>query len=211
MLSCVAALWSTKSVTCVATALLLSAFFQLLHALYYPFKSRGVNRLQQLCLSTLSLIYFIGVLTKAQALEDEDSEQLGVMMVVLLVCVAALFVGTALFGVWHVVHSMRKAQSAIHRMRNLPLSDPKDDSDAFYLIQFPVVDPSPGQFKPRLPHELAHVSEQQKLAMVRKLTAENEGRLEAFFAAIRTRPVWETGMTLVEQPSEIDSDEKVRV
>jgi hypothetical protein len=44
----------------LATALLVSTIFLIAHALYYPFRTTVCNRLQFLCLSVLTLIYFIG-------------------------------------------------------------------------------------------------------------------------------------------------------
>ena len=62
LLLCISgAFWSTKSVMCVATALLVSVFFQLLHEHVLPFKSKTCNQLQSASLATLSLVYFVGV------------------------------------------------------------------------------------------------------------------------------------------------------
>jgi hypothetical protein len=80
--------------------LFLSAAFQLAHALYYPFKRTSANRLQQLCLSTLTLIYFLGVLLKTHAVEDQDAEDLGVLMVVLLLGLVVLFCAAVGLGLW---------------------------------------------------------------------------------------------------------------
>jgi hypothetical protein len=41
---------------CVATALLISIFFQLLHSCYYPYNRDGLNRLQQLALTVNRLL-----------------------------------------------------------------------------------------------------------------------------------------------------------
>ena len=46
---------STTSTMCVATALLISIFFQLLHSCYYPYNRDGLNRLQQLALTVSRL------------------------------------------------------------------------------------------------------------------------------------------------------------
>ena len=55
LLSVISAFWSTTTAMCVATALLISLCFQLLHTHYQPFKSDGLNRLQQLSLHVLAL------------------------------------------------------------------------------------------------------------------------------------------------------------
>ena len=43
LLSVVGALWTQKSVTCVANALVLSVTFQVLHTAYWPFSRGGVT------------------------------------------------------------------------------------------------------------------------------------------------------------------------
>jgi hypothetical protein len=57
VLSIVGAFFSSKSVMVIGTALMISAFFQILHSLYYPFKSKKFNRMQQICLTVLNLFY----------------------------------------------------------------------------------------------------------------------------------------------------------
>jgi hypothetical protein len=84
---------------CVATALLISIFFQLLHSCYYPYNRDGLNRLQQLALTALSLTYFIGVLLKTQSVEPEDAENVGVLLVLLLVAVFASIVAAVVLEV----------------------------------------------------------------------------------------------------------------
>ena len=54
LLSVIGAFWSTTSTMLIATALLISLAFQLLHTHYSPFRSKGLNRLQQLSLTVLS-------------------------------------------------------------------------------------------------------------------------------------------------------------
>jgi hypothetical protein len=210
VLSCIACLWSSKTVTCIASAFLLSTIFLLAHALYYPFKREGVNRLQMLCLLTLQLIYFLGVLMKAQALEAKDAEDLGVLLVVLLALLFLLFAGAVAFGLWHVISGMRKANSAANCMQKLPLQDPCDDSVEFYAIQQPVEISNMGKaFKPKPPAELAKVNRLAKLIVVRQLTAENEGRLDKFLASLRRVPFWEHQLELVGYPTLVDEDGKV--
>ena len=60
LLSVVGAFWQQKSVTCIATALVFSVTFQVLHTAYWPFKSPGCNQLQQICLSVLNVVYIAG-------------------------------------------------------------------------------------------------------------------------------------------------------
>ena len=74
LLCVISAFWSTKSVMCVATALLIAVSFQLLHEHYLPYKSLACNRLQSASLAIMSLIYFIGVLLKSQSIDSADQE-----------------------------------------------------------------------------------------------------------------------------------------
>jgi hypothetical protein len=85
MLSVVGALWSQKSVTCIATALLLSGSFQVLHSCYWPFKTPGCNQLQQICLSVLNTVYIAGLMLKTETIEAGDQRDLGLLLVSLLV------------------------------------------------------------------------------------------------------------------------------
>jgi hypothetical protein len=74
LLSVVGAFWAQKSVTCIATALLLSATFQVLHTAYWPFKLSGCNQLQQICLSVLNIVYIAGEAPSKQI--DPDPEMI---------------------------------------------------------------------------------------------------------------------------------------
>jgi hypothetical protein len=85
ILSIVGAFFSSKSVMVIGTALLISVFFQILHSLYYPFKSKKYNRMQQICLTVLNLFYMSGLLLKTAAVTSEDSDDIGLFLVTLLV------------------------------------------------------------------------------------------------------------------------------
>ena len=52
----------TRTLTCGASALVISVTFQLLHQTYLPYKSAACNQIQSICLSIMSLVYFLGVL-----------------------------------------------------------------------------------------------------------------------------------------------------
>jgi hypothetical protein len=60
LLSIMGVFWSTKSTMCIGTALLISTFFMVLHAQYQPYRTASCNRLQMMCMTTLSVIYFCG-------------------------------------------------------------------------------------------------------------------------------------------------------
>jgi hypothetical protein len=95
LLSVVGSFWSTKSTMCVVTAFLISASFLCTHLKYHPFKNDVLDRMQTLALTMLTLLYFIGVMLKTESVEASDREDLGVLMVVLLVSVIMSAVGTA--------------------------------------------------------------------------------------------------------------------
>ena len=84
LLSVIGSMWSTKSVTCIATGLIISLIFQLLHTHWSPWKLPACNRLQTICLSVLNLVYVAGLLLKTEAVEASDQRDLGVLLVVLL-------------------------------------------------------------------------------------------------------------------------------
>jgi hypothetical protein len=67
--SVIGTFWSTRGVTCVATALLISTSFLLFHVSYYPYESTACNRLQTLCLTVLNLIYFACLLLKTDSVQ----------------------------------------------------------------------------------------------------------------------------------------------
>jgi hypothetical protein len=74
-LAVVGAFWSTKGTLCVAAALFISAFFSAVHLSNYPYKSISCNRLQALCLSVLTTIYFIGLCLQLRHNEIDSSER----------------------------------------------------------------------------------------------------------------------------------------
>jgi hypothetical protein len=45
---------------CVATAMILAAFFLMLHANYAPYRSLALNRIQQFALVIVSIVYLTG-------------------------------------------------------------------------------------------------------------------------------------------------------
>jgi hypothetical protein len=91
-LSVVGAAWPSESTMGVATAMLISIAFFGLHCHYYPFRSMACNRLQSTCQTSLSAVYFIGILLKTDTIDAKDREDLGIFMVFLLACVFVNFV-----------------------------------------------------------------------------------------------------------------------
>jgi hypothetical protein len=69
----------------VATACLLAMLFLLLHAVYQPFKSATCNVLQGLCLAVLVILYFCGLLLKANTMNSGEAESVGNLLICLLV------------------------------------------------------------------------------------------------------------------------------
>ena len=189
LLSVVGALWTQKSVTCVATALVLSATFQVLHTAYWPFKSRGCNQLQQICLSVLNIVYIAGLLLKTKSLETRDQEDLGILLVLLLAVATLAVVLGIVFEVRELLRAVTRTRILAFVLRGLPQQDPPDDTSEFYDMQIPVSTSNMGAaFEPRSPLALADLSTKSKLAVVQILTVENEQRLEYFFHKLSTDP-----------------------
>jgi hypothetical protein len=165
LLACSGAFWGNKSAMCVGTALLISAGFHLLHAHYRPYKSGTANGLQHVCLGTLTLLYFIGLLvkvshegtTKGAAVARDDLESIGQLMIVLIVFAIVLVVCAITWEVFHVVKNLRAIRSFARRLSTLNRADPTDDTSDFYAIQNPVMPmdiklvAETGTFEPRQP------------------------------------------------------------
>ena len=188
-LSVIGAFWAKKSVTCIAAALILSVIFQLLHSLFWPFKSAACNRLQQICLSVLNIVYVCGLLLKTNSVEAADEHDLGVLLVLLLVSAAAtVSVGVAL-EITELLRSLTRTRKLAAVLRHLPQYDPPDDTAEFYNIQIPVEETNMGtDFQKRSPSALAHVSDVSKLAVIQLLTIENEQHIERFFEKLGRDP-----------------------
>jgi hypothetical protein len=107
---------------------MISAFFLGLHLSYSPFKSPALNRLQSLALTTITLLYFIGVLLKTDTVEESDREDLGVLMIVIVVSVNAAVVAMLASEIravvqwaWPVWHAFGiRYEGCIRRERCIP-------------------------------------------------------------------------------------------
>eukprot|EP00935_MAST-01C_sp_MAST-1C-sp1_P000738 g738.t1 len=119
LLSVIGAFWSTTSTMLIATALLISLAFQLLHTHYSPFRSKGLNRLQQLSLTVLSLTYFIGLLLRTQAADESDADSIGDLLVVLL---CAVFVAVA-YGIWTEMQELQKWKEEVKTIKTNTAED----------------------------------------------------------------------------------------
>jgi serine/threonine protein kinase len=84
LLSVMGTFWSSQSTMCIATALLVSSIFLVLHHHFQPYKSTALNRMQSLALTVLTLFYFVGILFKTESIEASDQEDLGVLMALLM-------------------------------------------------------------------------------------------------------------------------------
>jgi hypothetical protein len=187
LLSVVGAFWAQKSTTCVATALIFSATFQVLHTAYWPFKSQGCNQLQQICLSVLNIVYIAGLLLKTKSLEAGDQEDLGILLVLLLIVATVAVVLGVVFEIRELLRSVTRTRKLAFVLRGLPQQDPPNDTSEFYDVQIPVAESNMGAaFEPKSPFALAGLSTKSKLAVVQILTTENEQRLERFFYKLST-------------------------
>lgn len=86
-------------------------------------------------------------------------------------------------------------------LQALPQEDPPNDSNLFYLIQIPVEENSLDNFTPKLPHLLRDISPQDKLKVMKTLTAENEMRLDAFLDRLKSD--WMSPLQMVRTSAEL--------
>ena len=128
ILSIVGAFFSSKSVMVIGTALLISVFFQILHSLYYPFKSKKYNRMQQICLTVLNLFYMSGLLLKTAAVTSEDSDDIGILLVTLLVFAVLAVLGGVGLAFADLAEALRQTTIMAKILRVLPQNDPEDVS-----------------------------------------------------------------------------------
>ena len=129
ILSIVGAFFSSKSVMVIGTALLISVFFQILHSLYYPFKSKKYNRMQQICLTVLNLFYMSGLLLKTAAVTSEDSDDIGILLVTLLAFAVLAVLGGVGLAFADLAEALRQTTIMAKILRVLPQHDPEDVSD----------------------------------------------------------------------------------
>lgn len=102
LLSIVGSFFGTKSPSAVATALLLSVAFLILHSTYHPYKSRQLNILQFCCLLVLMFFYFMGLLLKLDAVAQTDSNRVGVLLVSTLAMVLITVLVMVACEIWAV-------------------------------------------------------------------------------------------------------------
>jgi hypothetical protein len=135
---------------------------------------------------------------------------LGVLLCCVLaiaVCVVIQAVARSTLSLINAITTAKKLGAALQK---LPQQDPPNDSDAFYLIQIPVEEDNIGaNFTPKLPRILSKITAEQKLVVVKTLTAENEGRLDSFFADFRSN--WTIPLQLVKTSAEVTDYGKVCV
>jgi hypothetical protein len=111
VLSVVGAFFIDKSAVCICVAFLLALFFFTLHLLYLPYRNATLNRLQFVNLLVLLLLYFGGLLFKVQAVEGQEKEDLGALLL-LLGCFAILVVLITL--VYTFVVGRRQLKAVLH-------------------------------------------------------------------------------------------------
>ena len=152
--------------------------------------------------------FVLGLLLKLSAVEES---MVGAMDNLLIVVLVMAFFAVA----YAIVEQIITLLSAIRRARYcgvvlqaLPQQDPPNDTNAFYLIQIPVEESNLGEkFTPKLPHLLKDISPEDKLKVVKTLTAENEIRLDAFFDRLKSD--WMSPVQLVRTSTEVTEHSKV--
>jgi hypothetical protein len=76
--------------------------------LFFPFSPFFFCRLQYLCLGVLSFIYFAGMLLKVEALDTDDEDGLGVLLVILLGGVYLGFAGLVIYELYSIIQRVRR-------------------------------------------------------------------------------------------------------
>jgi hypothetical protein len=186
LLSVMGAFFSKKSVMVIGSALVVSLFFQILHSSYYPYKSLTCNRLQQIQLTVLNVLYLSGLLLKTAGINDEDSDNVGGLLVTLLVIAMVSAVAGGILTVLDLLSAVSRTRVLAKILRVLPQEDPPDDTLEFYSIQIPLEEDNMGDaFTPKSPTELARIPTQEKLRVVKLMSDENEARLDRFFDRAR--------------------------
>jgi hypothetical protein len=128
LLSIIGSFFASKSVISIACALVLSLMFQLLHSVFRPFKQQACNRLQQICLSVLNLLYLAGLLLKTNTTSASDEKDLGVLLVVLLVTTLVAIVVGMVLEIRELVHGLKRTRQLTKVLRSLPQEDPPDNT-----------------------------------------------------------------------------------
>jgi hypothetical protein len=204
LLSVMGAFFSKKSAVVIGSALVVSLFFQILHSSYYPYKSLTCNRLQQIQLTVLNLLYLSGLLLKTAGVSDEDSDNVGGLLVTLLVVAMVSAAAGGILTVLDLFSAVSRTRVLAKILRVLPQEDPPDDTLDFYSIQIPVQEGNMGDaFTPKSPNELAGIPRQEKLRVVKMMSDENEARLDRFFD--RARVDTQLALAFVKSTTQVDS------
>jgi hypothetical protein len=116
LLSVIGSFWSRKSAMCIVTALLISFFFLILHTIYKPYRVNVLNQVQTVALTVLTLLYLVGFMLKANTVEQSDQEDLGLVMVAIVVSLIMAVIAYLVFEVRAVmqwIHTVRYARAAM--------------------------------------------------------------------------------------------------
>jgi hypothetical protein len=130
-----------------------------------------------------------GVLLKTQTVETNDEEDLGALLVVLLVSGFVAVLTVLVFEIRELLAAVRQTGKLARILHTLPQQDPPDNTTAFYAIQIPVEASNTGdEFTPKSAAELSYLTTKEKLAVVKQLTTENERRCDHFFHKLSVDP-----------------------
>ena len=109
VLSVVGSWWPNQSPMAVLAALLLSAYFLVLHTSFQPFKSAVCNRVQTLSLTVLSSVYLAGLILKYDAAQEVGN--LGATLIVLVV----MAICGCIYGALQHVRLQDKVRDAVRK------------------------------------------------------------------------------------------------
>jgi len=157
---------------------------------------------------SLCLLYFAGIVLKMNYVEERDKWAAGILLLTVLGCCFLAVFSAICLEFRSLFLALKRARRCATILQALPQKDPPDNSTEFYDLQIPVErENMGGAFVAKRPEDLAHLSETDKLAVVRLLSAENETLLERFFNTMQGG--WDVPLTIVRTSDEVDCHGKV--
>ena len=84
--------------------------------------------MQQICLTVLNLFYMSGLLLKTAAVTSEDSDDIGILLVTLLVFAVLAVLGGICLAFADLFEALRQTTIMAKILRVLPQNDPEDVS-----------------------------------------------------------------------------------
>jgi hypothetical protein len=168
--------------------------------------------------STLSLLYYVGLLMKVahegSSAASEDLASLGDFMVALVTITVLLVLFAMAFELRNMVNNLRAIRSFAQRLSTLNRADPADNTRAFYAVQNPVLPMDVGMamsgeaeaLQPKQPPLVlpngSKMTAAAKVVALQQLTIQNEKILNVFFGRLNNDNTIE--LKRVNTPTEVN-------